>query len=77
MAIFYNHIKGCGYGTTGAEKSATDLWTWIKWASVENNDTVDEAQQRYLPEIWINIKKAINIFSSFFNFSPPTLYLSF
>lgn len=58
MAIFYNHIKGCGYGTTGAEQSTTDLWTWIKWASVEDNTTVDKVQQRYLPEIWINIKNS-------------------
>ena len=58
MAIFYNHIKGCGYGTTGGEDSTTDLWTWIKWASVADNKKLDVVQQTYLPEIWINIKNS-------------------
>ena len=46
MAIFYNHIKGCGKNTTGttddlpikenkdttADTAVEEVWTWIKWA---------------------------------------------
>lgn len=47
MAIFYNHIKGCGQnttgqgvtgladlaGTSGSKNSKTvEVWTWVKWA---------------------------------------------
>lgn len=55
MAIFYNHIKGCGSGATGVSNSKTDLWTWIKWANTEDNSSLTTtASVNELPSIWLN-----------------------
>ena len=53
MAIFYNHIKGCGAGSTGEAGSVTDLWTWIKWANPVTNDGL-KAHVDFLPEIRVS-----------------------
>ena len=52
MAIFYNHIKGCGAKTTGDGKNS-DLWTWIKWADNESLQEIT-ADVRWLPSIKLN-----------------------
>lgn len=55
MAIFYNHIKGCGSGATGVSGSKTDLWTWIKWANIADNSSLSTtASVNELPSIWLN-----------------------
>lgn len=63
MAIFYNHIKGCGVNSTGSVNSTTDLWTWIKWGDAtlndpETGDGVDGniigKYYNYLPKIYLN-----------------------
>lgn len=35
MAIFYEHIKGCGAGTTGEDK-VKDVWTWLEWPKTDS-----------------------------------------
>lgn len=58
MAIFYNHIKGCGSSTTGHDSD--DLWTWIKWADKKSSDTsVPSADM--LPCIYLNHKNINNL----------------
>ena len=52
MAIFYNHIKGCGVNSTGQANSTTDLWSWLKWASTTNNSTIS-ATASVLPEVLV------------------------
>lgn len=46
MAIFYNHVKGCGWGTTGQSESTSDVWSWIRWSSAsalgKNNTSIHE-----------------------------------
>lgn len=56
MAIFYNHIKGCGASSTGQTSSTKDLWTWIKFADITgesvNTDLTDSNKNvEYLPSI--------------------------
>lgn len=56
MAIFYNHIKGCGASSTGQASSTKDLWTWIKFADITgesvNTDLTDSNMSvEYLPSI--------------------------
>ena len=53
MAIFYNHIKGCGAGSIGEVGSVTDLWTWIKWSNPATNDGL-KAHVDFLPEIRVS-----------------------
>lgn len=56
MAIFYNHIKGCGASSTGQANSQKDLWTWIKFADITGESTnthLTESNKsaEYLPSI--------------------------
>lgn len=63
MAIFYNHIKGCGVGTTGASDSTTDIWTWIKWATISNNTAIGTSTAvdvLWLPDILIDVTNTMN-----------------
>ena len=59
MAIFYNHIKGCGYGTAGQPESTSDVWSWIRWSSASalgNNNTTINENDRYrcwVPSLYI------------------------
>ena len=53
MAIFYNHIKGCGSKTVGNGKQY-DLWTWIKWADNDTQADTITADEEWLPSIWLN-----------------------
>lgn len=68
MAIFFNHIKGCGVGSTGVESDNKDLWSWIKWADADI-DMPDESDSSltvnscilmkkcsFLPKIYLNIE---------------------
>lgn len=59
MAIFYNHIKGCGNATTGTSNSKTDLWTWIKWANISDNSNLISASVNELPSIWLNTSNVL------------------
>lgn len=59
MAIFYKHIKGCGENTIGSIGSLADAWSWIKWASTENNKLLTTSQT-YLPEIWVSTTNDFN-----------------
>lgn len=66
MAIFYNHIKGCGKNTTGTtnnlDQSATktsvgEAWSWIKWADTltyTKNPSADLAYVENNPYIYLN-----------------------
>ena len=63
MAIFFNHIKGCGVGSTGVESDNKDLWSWIKWAdaAIDNPDDSMNTYERiinkeccFLPKIYLN-----------------------
>lgn len=53
MAIFYNHIKGCGAKTVGDGKNY-DLWTWIKWADNGSQTNEISADEEWLPSIRLN-----------------------
>ena len=53
MAIFYNHIKGCGAKTVGDGKNY-DLWTWIKWADNGSQTNEISADEEWLPSIKLN-----------------------
>lgn len=58
MAIFYNHIKGCGGGTTGQD--GNDLWTWIKWADKKSSSTSVPSVDM-LPCIYLNHENISNL----------------
>lgn len=58
MAIFFNHIKGCGASSTGQSDSTKDLWTWIKFADITGESTNEQLtgtnkDTKYLPSILI------------------------
>lgn len=60
MAIFYNHIKGCGASSTGQANSKKDLWTWIKFAdltgeSVNTDLKNSNKSAEYLPSILLDL----------------------
>lgn len=65
MAIFFNHIKGCGVGSTGVETDNKDLWSWIKWADADidnsyttlsTHDCITSKKYCFLPKIYLNIE---------------------
>ena len=73
MAIFYNHIKGCGANSTGATDSTKDLWTWISFAATGNDGLIstnedlkaNNKHSKFLPTISISKSNDKN---SAFNF---------
>lgn len=57
MAIFYNHVKGCGWGTTGQSESTNDVWSWIRWSSAsalgDDNTSINAKSRCWVPSLYI------------------------